>query len=87
MACEDVFDSATCSRVMQFRSGPGHYTFYACTEHAHYLEQGDVPCFFATTDEPVKPGSPGDDNACVFCQEGGGDLGEDCLSDGVRHGR
>ncbi len=66
---------AICSRVLQFRAGPDHKTFYACEAHQHILTAGDissfdVPLFFATEQEPVQPVDPEDEYPCDFCREG-----------------
>jgi hypothetical protein len=59
------------SRVLQFRAGPGSYTFHACDDCKVLLERAEMGTglFFATADEPVRPVDPADEIDCDGCAE------------------
>ena len=60
---------AVASRRLQFRAGPGDYTFFACADCLPHLEHGDVSLFIAIRDEPVQPVDPDDEIDCDLCWE------------------
>ncbi len=59
------------SRVLQFRSGPQEYEFYACEAHKSRLEDGSMGSglFFATTKDPIKAVDPEEEYECDDCRE------------------
>lgn len=56
------------SRLMQFCSGPGKHTFFACDEHKKYLTEG-VMNFIIIDDEKIKSVDINDELDCDWCRE------------------